>query len=284
MTRRGAPPGLAAALLAAGLLAVVLTACASLAHAGTPATCGGEENPCAVELGRYYVAESEAGAADGAVIFLHGYKGSGAGVLANAGLVRAVTGAGYLLVAPHGRDGTWNHVGSPAGHDRDELAFLAQVRRDAVGRFDLAGKPILVAGFSQGASMVWDVACTRADAYTAFAAVAGAFWRPLPDGCPAGAIDLTHIHGVGDEVVPLEGRPIGADWRQGDTGRALGLLKRHNGCPAAPDRRTRDGALNCAHWTTCARGRLRVCLHDGGHAIKPGWIADAVAWMTRAGE
>jgi polyhydroxybutyrate depolymerase len=78
-------------------------------------------------------------------------------------------------------------------------------------------------------------------------------------------------------------RPIGGDWRQGDTVRAIGLLKRHNACPAAPDRRTRAARLACAHWTTCARGGLRVCLHDGGHMLKPGWIAAAVRWMQRRG-
>jgi polyhydroxybutyrate depolymerase len=266
-------------LLAAG----VLLACAEPARAQAPAACGTATNPCGVERGRYYVAEPDAGAVVGAVIFLHGYQGSGEDVVANAGLAQAVTGAGYLLIAPHGRDGTWNHVGSPAGHDRDELAFLAEVRRDAVARFDLAGKPILVAGFSQGASMVWDVACYDADAYTAFAAVAGAFWQPLPDACPAGAIDLTHIHGLDDEVVPLEGRPIGGDWRQGDTVRALGLMKRHNGCLAAPDRRAQSGSLSCSHWTSCRQGRLRVCLHDGGHAIQPAWIAGALSWMRNRG-
>ena len=281
MTGRGARPGLAAALIAAAVLTAVALATWASAVPAAPA-CGAAGNPCSVDLGRYYAAEPD-GPPQGAVIFLHGYQGSGAGVVANRGLIRAANDAGYLLIAPHGRGGTWNHVGSPADHDRDELAFLAQVRRDAVGRFGLAGKPVLVAGFSQGASMVWDVACYRARDYTAFAAVAGAFWRPLPDDCSTGGIDITHIHGLGDDVVPLEGRPIGEDWRQGDTVRALGLLKRHNACPAAPDRRTREGALSCSHWTSCARGRLRICLHDGGHSIQPGWIAGAVRWMQNPG-
>ena len=266
--------------LAAGL---VLAALSGVPAVAADRPCGVDAAPCQVDLGRYYLAGPTDSAPEGAVIFLHGYRGSGAGVVANADLVQAVTQAGYLLIAPHGREGTWNHAGSPARHDRDELAFLAQVRADASARFDLAGKPVLLAGFSQGGSMVWDVACSDADGYTAFAAVAGAFWRPLPDGCAAGGIALTHIHGLDDEVVPLEGRPIGGDWRQGDTVRAIGLLKRHNACPAAPDRRSRDGVLACSHWTTCGRGHLRVCLHDGGHSLKPGWIAEAIAWMQRRG-
>ncbi|MBK1699051.1 alpha/beta hydrolase family esterase [Rhodovibrio salinarum] len=254
---------------------------------GDADACGGVDAPCRVELGRYYsaaVPKADDRSVQGAVIFLHGYKGSGRRVIQNAALVRAVQSAGHLLIAPHGRDGTWNHVGSPADHDRDELAFLEQVRRDAVQRFALAGKPLLLAGFSQGASMVWDVACYRGGDYTAFAAVAGAFWRPLPEACPAPGIDLMHIHGLSDEVVPLEGRPIGDNWRQGDTVRALGLLKRHNACPAAPDRQGTDDGLRCRMWTSCARGRLKVCLHDGGHRLEPGWISKALAWMeTRDG-
>lgn len=263
------------ALAAALLPAFLLLAPGGAAAAG----CGSGDEPCSVALGRYYTA-APVGEVQGAAIFLHGYQGSGARVIANSGLVGAVHQAGYLLIAPHGRQGTWNHTGSPAGHDRDELAFLGQVRADAVRRFGLAGKPLLLAGFSQGASMVWDVACHRGGDYTAFAAVAGAFWRPLPESCPAPGIALTHIHGLADETVPLEGRPIAGDWRQGDTVRALGLIKRHNACPAAPDRRTRPGALSCSHWTTCQRGRLRVCLHDGGHTIEPPWLTGAIDWMT----
>ena len=265
-----------------GLATCVLSAPGVGVGAPAAAGCGGPDAACRVDLGRYRAVAPGDDTPAGAVVYLHGYQGSAKAVMHNRGLVRAVREAGYLLVAPHGRDGTWNHVGSPAGHDRDELAFLDQVRRDVRRRFDLAGKPILLAGFSQGASMVWDVACYRGG-YTGFAAVAGAFWQPLPQSCPAAGIALTHVHGLDDDVVPLEGRPIGDGWRQGDTHRALALLKRHNACPPGPDRRSAAGALRCKHWTSCRRGRVQVCLHDGGHTLKPAWVARAIAWIRRRG-
>jgi polyhydroxybutyrate depolymerase len=213
------------------------------------------------------------------VLFLHGYQGSGRRVVGNDALVRAVTGAGYLLVAPNGRQGTWNHVGSPAEHDRDELAFLDRVRLDVLARWPVPADRLLVAGFSQGGSMVWDVACYRGGAYAGFAAIAGAFWRPLPETCPGPPVALSHTHGFADTVVPLVCRWIDDQWRQGDVLRAIALIKRHNACPAAPDATTELGARTCRDWRACAGGALRVCTHPGGHRFEPGWIAAAIDWV-----
>ncbi len=216
------------------------------------------------------------------MIFFHGYLGSAARAIENDALRRAVHDAGYMLVAPDGLAGTWAHVGSPSDR-RDEPAFMDRVRADLLARWPVDTERLLVAGFSQGGSMVWDLACLRGDAYSAFVAIAGGFWEPLPEACPSGPVRLRHLHGWSDEVVPLEGRPIRQTFRQGDILAGFALWRRHDGCAMPPDDTFARGDLRCRAWTQCRRGgELQLCLHDGGHAFRVEWVAEAIAWMDPA--
>ena len=48
------------------------------------------------------------------LMFLHGYTGEGADVLADADVTGPAGALGFLLVAPDGLNGTWSHQGSPS--------------------------------------------------------------------------------------------------------------------------------------------------------------------------
>jgi polyhydroxybutyrate depolymerase len=247
--------------------------------------CGGADAPCAVDGGRYYAAaplDWNGARPLPAVVFFHGYGGSGAATLSNDALRRTVHEAGYLFVAPDGAAGSWAHVGSPSAA-RDELAFIDRVLADLARRWPLERERLLAAGFSQGGSMVWDLACYRSDAFAGFVAVAGAFWEPLPESCPGGPVRLRHVHGWADEVVPIEGRAIRQAFLQGDVIRGFALWRRHNRCAMPPDGRTAAGPLACRVWAgSCRRGgALQLCLHEGGHAFRSGWLADAIRWLER---
>ena len=76
----------------------------------------------------------------------------------------------------------------------------------------------------------WHVACFMGGDFAAFAPVAGAFWRPHPEACTGGPVRLLHLHGLADTVVPLEGRPIGDRWHQGDVFEAMAQLRGVDGC------------------------------------------------------
>lgn len=247
--------------------------------------CGGAERPCTVGTGRYYAAPPPGWDGESplpAVIFFHGYRSSGANAIANDALRQAVHAAGYLLVAPDGLAGTWAHVGSPSDR-RDEMAFMDDVRADLMARWRVDSDRLLVTGFSQGGSMVWDLACYRGDAYTTFAPISGAFWQPLPDHCPGGPVTLRHVHGTADTVVPMAGRAIRETFRQGDVREGFALWRRHDGCAATPDRKINLGELRCQVWTDCDGGALQLCLHDGGHRFRAAWVAEAIDWMEHLG-
>ena len=203
---------------------------ASSAMAG----CGPAPEPCAVEGGTYHV-ELPQGATGPALVFLHGWGGTGAGTMSNAGMVQAFLARGYAVIAPDGqmRDSgqgrSWDFMPGRAAR-RDEMAFLRSVADDAARRFGLDRDRMLLAGFSIGGSMVSYLACADPGAFAAYAPVAGSFWRPHPKAC-AGPVRLLHTHGWTDMTVPLEGRNVGGA-TQGDVFAALEIWRRTNGCTA----------------------------------------------------
>jgi polyhydroxybutyrate depolymerase len=247
--------------------------------------CGGTD-PCPVADGRYYVRAPAGWDGEGAlpvIVWFHGWQDTGLRHIRETGTVADWTRAGWLFVAADGAEKSWAHQGSPS-RARDDIAYVRDVLADVAARFPIDAGRVLAAGFSQGGSMVWDLACRLGAPFTHFAPVAGAFWEPAPTDCPAGAAAIRHVHGTADTVVPLAGRPIGDRWHQADVFEGLALWRETNGCPAEPDRTARlDDLLDCRSWETCSSGKpLALCLHEDGHRVSEGWAERTRAWVGRA--
>lgn len=255
-----------------------------------PATahqCGSQEQPCSVEGGIYHVALPEQAEGAPLVLWLHGYRGSGANAIKNQGLVRQVTERGFALIAASGQDDIvasgnrdWN-VDDGNDLPRDDIAYLQAVIADAVARFDLDGERVFAAGFSRGGSMVWDLACAAPDTALAYAAVAGAFWGPLPAGCTA-PVHLQHTHGFKDTLVPFEGRDVvwnGYAFNQANVMQSLDIWRRTNGCPGSADSSTAEGSTWVKTWNACEAGSLSLFLTAGGHGLPKGWFQRTLDWF-----
>lgn len=246
----------------------------------------GPETDCPVAGGVYRVrppAGWDGHTALATVVFFHGWQDSAAAVMVDEALGGALSERGVLLVVPNGQNGDWNFPGlavAPGTPPRDELAFIDRVLADVGARFPVDRARLWVTGFSIGASMVWYAACLRGRTFAAYAPIAGALWLPMPGSCPGGPVNLSHIHGLTDPVVPLEGRPTEPPYVQGDVFAAMALLRQTDGCDSAPTRFEADGPLMCRVWEGCASGRkLRLCLHPFGHELRPDWIVDAWNWV-----
>ncbi len=253
--------------------------------------CGDPTAECRTAQGFYRLAlpEGAAGAVSGpvpALIYLHGWGGSSAGAMKNKAIRAVLAARGYALIAPEGirtsperSQKNWA-VRDGRIYQRDDLAFLAEVLDDAAAR-GVDRDRVLMAGFSRGASMVWDVACHKPDMARAYAPVAGAFWEPLPERCVGGA-DLFHTHGWADRVIPLEGRSVaGGSLTQGDTFASLKILRAANGCGTEqPDLSSiePDGIWRRT-WSSCPGGRIELMLHPGPHGTPKGWLERALDWF-----
>ena len=250
------------------------------------ASCGGAAAACEID-GREYHIKTPAGAdAPPAVMFLHGWGGSGSGQIKSRALVDAVLAAGFAFVAPtgqprgRGRSGyRWNaYLSQELG---DDVAFLVKVAEDAAKRHGIDRSRILLAGFSGGGMMTWRAACDAPETFAAYAPVSGLFWRPLPEICAA-PVRFFHTHGWADTVVPIEGRSVaGGRLTQGDLFTGLDLMRRTNSCAGdEPDSYDVDGEIWRRRWSGCAEGStLELALHPGGHKTPKQWAGMVLSWF-----
>ena len=262
----------------------------ALALIGTAAMagCNGVPGPCVVTGGSYHLLLPEGATGGGpAVVFLHGYGGDGASVLANRPMLDEMLQRGYAVIAPDGQPReqgagrSWDfHPDRPAR--RDEIAFLIAVADDAAARYGLDRNRMLLAGFSIGGSMTSYLACAAPDAFAAYAPVAGSFWRPHPESC-AGPVRLLHTHGTADQTVPMAGRQIAPGVVQGNVIEAMEIWRLADRCRSdLPDAETAFGRYRVRSWTDCAPGaRLDLALHAGGHTIPEDWARLALDWFDR---
>ena len=249
--------------------------------------------PCTVEAGEYFIEmPTAAEGAPPAVMFIHGFGGSGEGVFRNRGMVDAMLARGYAVVAPSGlkmqgrNGGSWSfHPDRP--QRRDEIAFLTSVRDDVIAQHGIDPERIVLSGFSIGGSMTAYLACAAPDSFAAYAPLGGNFWRPYPEGCE-GPVRMLHTHGWRDGTVPLEGRVLrGSDARdpnaliQGDVFEALSIWRETNQCyQLKADAFETTGPFMRRRWERCAPGSaLEFALFPGGHVIPQDWSDLVLDWF-----
>ena len=242
----------------------------------------------------YFVALPETSGKESisAVVYIHGWGGSGAGALRNAGMVSAFLERGFAVIAPdgvprEGRRGRSWRFHPVTGQQEAEIEFLKDVREDAIERFGLEPDRIVLAGFSIGGSMTAYTACLAPESFSAFAPVGGNFWRPHPTECE-GPVKMLHTHGWRDGTVPLEGRVVNGvpsddpnAFTQGDIFHAMDIWRQTNGCiHLKADRFQTDGDYWRRAWDRCAEGSaLEFALYPGGHTIPKGWADLVVDWF-----
>jgi polyhydroxybutyrate depolymerase len=259
---------------ASTVLALLLLTIAMPASGGE--TCGGPV-ACVVPTGRY-LALLPPGDFRGVLGFFHGYQSSAERMRRNDALIAAAHRAGFALVLPDGMGGSWSFPNSPSAA-RDDVAFVEEVLDDLDARFGLGSRPVIVSGFSMGASMAYHAVCAEGRRIAGAVTVAGVFWNPLPQStaCAGPVPPMVHIHGKADRTFPLTGRQIGQDHRQGDTRKSIALLRDLARCslpsPAA------IGTLACEVSSCANGGPVALCLHDGGHELRTDWIASAMRFL-----
>ncbi len=219
----------------------------------------------------------------GAIVFAHGYRGSAAQVMANAGLAQVAAELGVALIAAKSAGDDWSLPGAPWSVNKpkfDELAYFDRLVADVARRFPIDEKRLMASGFSAGGMMVWTLACHRSTQFAAFAPIAGTFWQPEPKTCTTPPASLIHIHGDQDRIVPLKGRKIG-DTRQGDVPQVIKMYARYGAF--GPPQLSNGGGLRCADRRNPRGHILNFCQFSGGHWLRPDHVRRAWKRFEAAG-
>lgn len=254
------------------------------------AACGEDPQACEISSGTYHAALPDKSEGASVLVFLHGYGSSGENAISLDRMVQPALARGYVVLAPDGlprsTDGSgpasWNFF--PGWPGRDEGVFLDDVVNDAATRFGVDPERVLLAGFSAGGFMVNYLACASPNAFTAYAPVAGGFWRPHPQACD-GPVRLFHTHGWADSTVPLEGRLLGGGrFQQGDIFAGLEIWRAANACvDEKPTSYDRIDEFMLRRWDDCQPGSvLEMAMFPGAHTVPEGWADLALDWFEQS--
>jgi polyhydroxybutyrate depolymerase len=136
----------------------------------------------------------------------HGWHGSAAGserrtkgtVDKLADRDGAVVVYPQALGDPHWNDG-WN-----AAEVTDDVGFLASLTDALAAELGIDRQRVFAAGFSNGAGMVFRLACQRPDLFAAVAPVSGGMSQSVASACaPALPVSILAMHGTDDGNVPF---------------------------------------------------------------------------------
>ena len=211
------------------------------------------------------------------VVYFHGWNSSPEGTFRNRAMVNGVTRRGALFVAPWARGGYWRQIGEGrAEAGRDELAYIRAIMADIAIRWPVDPDQTMTSGFSRGASMSWNVACHGGDLFAGHAPIAGGFWHSTPEDCPAGPVNLRHIHGLEDRVVSYDEVGI---YNSRPIPEGMALLRRLAGAGEQPSRHYDTKRLRCYAWRGSSGHTIEMCLHSGGHSIPAEWVAEGLDWL-----
>ncbi|WP_421980773.1 alpha/beta hydrolase family esterase [Roseibium sp.] len=201
------------------------------------------------------------------LIHFHGWKRDSKHPLKNPKVLNAINGNGALLVAPEGLHRTWDFW----ERDNRDVPFVRAVLEDVAKRYPIDGNRIYATGFSYGSAMAWRVACDAGDLIAGILPAAGTLYRQGAITCPAGPVNVMHVHGFKDNVMKM---PLGQD---GDPNVAVDLWRRTNLCSAEPDKSETVNGHDCRTWSSCQSGKeVMLCVHDRGHIVPKGWIGNAL--------
>ncbi|HEY2900143.1 MAG TPA: PHB depolymerase family esterase [Polyangia bacterium] len=218
------------------------------------------------------------------VLVLHGWGGRGASI------ERRTRGAfderadrdGAVVAYPEalGEPRRWNDGWvrpAPGASLPDDVTFVARLVDALVAELGVDRRRVFATGHSNGAAMVYRLACERPDLVAAIAPISGGMPPDVARACADGApVSLLGMHGTADRVVPFDPSITAgvAAWARRDGCATVPLLS------ALPDLDPGDGTRTRVQtFPSCAAGAevAFYTIEGGGHTWPGG------AWTVRRG-
>ena len=143
------------------------------------------------------------------VFVLHGYGSKSFQMMREVDMNSIADENGFVICYPQGyldSKGTAHWNARLDISSIDDIGFLTELAKDLQSEYGLNEDKTFICGFSNGGFMSYTLACEEPDVFTAIACVSGTMsgytWdnRDISEPIP-----ILHIHGVDDDVVPIDG-------------------------------------------------------------------------------
>ena len=188
------------------------------------------------------------------IVALHGGWGTGKNMQDLTGLDLPAGAAGFLVAYPDGVSRAWNAgscCATPMKNNIDDVGFIKSVVDDVAKSNRIDRQRVYGTGFSNGAMMLYRVAC---EAPGLFKAIAPASGGPMFEGCKSPQpISAYLIQGRADPRIPFDGGEFEGNYRPGLL-KIVDQLGQRNACGKEQKTTHTDGGTSCATVQGCPGG------------------------------
>lgn len=214
------------------------------------------------------------------IVALHGGWGTGKNMQDLTALDVPAGAAGFLVAYPDGVSRAWNAgscCATPMKNNIDDVGFIKAVVEDVAKSQAIDRQRVYGTGFSNGAMMLYRVACEAPGLFKAIAPVSGG---PMFEGCKSPQpISAYLIQGRADPRIPFDGGEFEGNYRPGLL-KIVDQLGQRNACGKEQKTTYTDGGTSCATVQGCPGGiELSWCglggvghQWAGGRTLLPGLL------------
>jgi polyhydroxybutyrate depolymerase len=161
--------------------------------------------------------------------------------------------------------------GEAARDDVDDIGFVRALIDELAVSMNIDLRRVYATGFSNGAIIVYRLACELSDQIAAIGPVAATQILDDQEVChPARSVPIIHFHGTADNLNPYEGGTTSAGFEFLSVEEAMGFWAEWNAC-AIPPQRSESGTILHDVYNRCSQGSaLELYTVEGGEHAWPG--------------
>jgi len=198
------------------------------------------------------------------VVTFHGLGANAQEQLALSDFPAVADRDGFVVVAPQSRGPGWDFL-TPPSRPRSDAAFIVALMAELPSVACVDPHRYYATGISNGAAVVFALACANVGGFAAYGAAAGAFYNPACDRAPPQPI--VYFHGTADPLVPIGGGKV-FGITVAPARESMDDWAAHNGCAAAPRQSVIGSDVTLLAWTGCRDGADvdYYVITGGGHA------------------
>jgi polyhydroxybutyrate depolymerase len=190
-----------------------------------------------------------------------------------SGLSEQADTSGFIVAYPNGtgEKKSWNGghcCGEAAKNNVDDVGFVRALIDELATLIHIDPNRVYATGFSNGAIMVYRLACELPDRIAAIGPVAATQILDDQEAChPARSVPVIHFHGTADRLNPYDGGTTAAGFEFVSVEAAIGFWVEKNACPD-PLQRTQSGTIQHDVYAPCEQNSAieLYTIIDGEHA------------------